>query len=284
MIAESSNHPISLFKFRAGTENDLDALHQDYIWFPSCADLNDPFEGMAFIDSANIDGTQQFRDKFNEKYKDKSERHYCDDHLNDKDFVLQWFDTYIGMWRQSTAIFSASKAYQYPPPNTEPEHVLGSMALWGHYADGLRGYCIEYNFQQLIKSLKSHSRDNNIGTADVDYSDSLRPVLSLKTYIEGFVSGDTKKSAMDIQKAFATKHNGTWGYEQETRIFTGKKGQYKIDSSCIKAVYLGEKMPDWKKRSIKACLDAKGAQIDLCEVIIDSSGRKYQLRIRNYSG
>ncbi|WP_299735476.1 hypothetical protein [uncultured Endozoicomonas sp.] len=168
MITESSNHPISLFKFRAGNENDLDALHQDYLWFPSYDELNDPFEGRAFIDSSCIDSSlyKAFREKWNETHKGTSERHACDNTLDDKAFALQWFNIYVGTWRQNTAIFSAAKAYQYPPPETEPEHVLGSMAFWGHYADGLRGYCIEYNFQQLLKSLERHRHNKNIGTAD----------------------------------------------------------------------------------------------------------------------
>lgn len=118
MSTENNNHPISLFKFRAGNENDLDALHQDYLWFTFCDDLNDPFEAMAFIDDANIDSIlyQQFRDTFNQKYKDTSERHRCDDYLDDKDFVLQWFNVFMKQWRENTAVFSASKDYQYPPP------------------------------------------------------------------------------------------------------------------------------------------------------------------------
>ncbi|WP_299735646.1 hypothetical protein, partial [uncultured Endozoicomonas sp.] len=122
-----------------------------------------------------------------------------------------------------------------------------------------------------------------IAAADAFYSDNLLPVLSLKTYIDGFISGNRENSVEDIQKTFATKSGG-WSYEQEARIFSTKKGWNNIDPDCIQAVYLGEKMPDWKKRAIKACLDAKGGQVDLCEVAIDTCGREYQLRIRNYSG
>ncbi|KEQ19353.1 DUF2971 domain-containing protein [Endozoicomonas numazuensis] len=287
MSTENSNQPISLFKFRAGNDNDLDALHQDYIWFPSCASLNDPFEGMAFIDSSNIDSRlyQKFRDKFNEKCKETSGRHRCDDHLDDKEFVHQWFKAYVEAWRQKTAIFSASKAYSVAGYRLTPEHVLGSMALWGHYADGLRGYCIEYNFEQLEKSLKDHNPERGIGSSGVEYSNTLRPILSLKTYIEDYVSGDRINTVTEIQKTFTTKHKSTWHHEQEARLFAaGKDGKCEFDSSCIRAVYLGEKMSDEKKRSIKACLDAKPVKIDLCEVSIDKLGREYQLRIGNYSG
>lgn len=163
-------------------------------------------------------------------------------------------------------------------------HVLGSMALWGHYADGLRGYCVEYDIKELFKVLESHNPDRRIGSSDVTYSDALRPILSLKTYIDGYISGDKNESNMEIQNAFATKHESTWHYEQESRFFTKEKGKHKIDSNCIRAVYFGKKMPECKKHRIKAFLDAKGLKTYLNEVSIDTSERNYQLRISTYSG
>ena len=284
MSTENNLHPISLFKFRSGSENDLDSLDQNYIWFPSCDDLNDPFEGMACIDDTNIESSlyHQFRRKFNENHKAASERHRCDDELDDKNFALKWFNAHVSTWRQKIAIFSASKDYQSPSPKTTHGHVLGSMKAWGHYADGLRGYCIEYNFQQLMESLNP-THPGEIGSSDVEYSEKLRPILSLKAYIEDYLSGDKKISINEIQKAFSTKHENTWMHEQETRLFSVKKGAHKINPSCIRAIYLGEKMPSWKKRSIKACLDAKGLGVDLLEVSIDAFGKEYQLRIRHYN-
>lgn len=155
------------------------------------------------------------------------------------------------------------------------------MKAWGHYADGLRGYCIEYDFQQLMKSLNLTYQ--GIGSSDIEYSEKLRPVLSLKTYIKDYLSDDRRASRSEMQNAFSTKDESTWEHEQETRIFSMQKGLHRIDPHCIRAIYLGEKMPSWKKRSIKACLNAKKLHIDLLEVSIDVFGKVYGLRIRDYS-
>ncbi|PSW41677.1 DUF2971 domain-containing protein [Photobacterium leiognathi] len=276
-----NKHPISLFKFRAGNENDLDSLHSDYLWFPYCADLNDPFEGLAYIDNSGISSHLygEFRKTHEARYKTKS----TFDGLNDQEFTLKWFDTYFDTWRKNTSVFSGSKNYQYPPP-PEQEHVLGSMALWGHYADGLRGYCIEYNFQQLIESLVENSHDEKIGSCDVHYSKAKRPTIDLKQHIDDFISGDKRASIQNIQQAFATKHEGTWLHEQEVRLFATKAGKFNFNPSCIKAVYIGEKMPIWKKKSIEACLKAKEEHIILHEVSIDPFSKNYQLRIKEYKG
>lgn len=284
MTTENSEHPISLFKFRAGNDNDLDSLRNDYLWFPSCDDLNDPFEGVAFIDYENVDGAlyQDFRKAFNLKYQDSSSRHACDNDLGDKDFAFQWFNTFIAQWRQNTAVFSGSKDYQFSSGRPETPHVLSSMSLWGHYANGLRGYCIEFDFPKLQKSLTFRSKDRSIGSSDVDYSDLLRPVISLKTYLEGFITGNLDKTRKEVQTAFSTKHTGTWDYEQEVRFFGVGKGQYHFDPGCIRAVYLGEKMPDKEKQAIRTCLQSKGTNIDIAEICIDVFDKNYQLRVRSY--
>ena len=250
------------------------------LWFPSCEDLNDPFEGMAYIDRSGVNPAlfQQYREKFNKRHQ--GEKH---PYLSDEELANGRFDFIRESFRNS-AIFSASKAYQYDPQGDNHDHVLGSMALWGHYADGLRGYCIEYNFHKIVQSLQTHNGDRslNIGTSDVAYSSEMLPVLSIKTYVEDYLSGDTERTFYELQTAFATKFEDVWSCEQEARIFAPKKGEYKINPECIKAVYLGEKMPDWKKQSIKACLEAKGLDICLREVCIDTSGKQYQLRITDY--
>ena len=153
MNTEISTPPISLFKFRAGNEDDLDSLHNDYLWFPACEDLNDPFEAMAFIDDEHVDAAmyKKFREGINQKYQDSSFRHARDNNLDDKAFVRKWVNNFIASWRQKTAVFSGSKDYQYSSGKHDNPHVLGSMALWGHYANGLRGYCIEFDFIELKK-------------------------------------------------------------------------------------------------------------------------------------
>ena len=284
MSTEKNTHPISLFKFRAGNDNDLDSLHNDYLWFPACEDLNDPFEGVAFIDCENVDGAlyREFRKAFSQKYQGSSSRNARDNYLDDKDFALQWFATVLDQWRKNTVVFSASKDYQFSSGRPNNEHVLGSMALWGHYANGLRGYCVEFDFQKLLESLGSQGKGLDIGSSDVSYSDFLRPVISLKAYLEGFIAKKQNKAMEEIQVAFSTQHAGTWAYEQEVRLFGQEKGQYHFDPDCIRAVYLGEKMPEEEKQTIKACLESKGTPIEIAEICIDVFDVNYQLRVRNY--
>ena len=284
MNTEIRKHPISLFKFRSGNEDDLDSLHNDYLWFPACEDLNDPFEAMAFIDDENVNAAmyKKVREEINQKYQDSSFRHARNNNLDDKVFVRNWVNNFIATWRQQTTVFSSSKGYQFSPDRPNEPHVLSSMALWGHYANGLRGYCIEFDFIELEKSLKSRNKGRNIGSSDVYYSDLSLPEISLKTCMEGFIDDNFDKTRDEVQKAFSTKHKGTWEYEQEVRLFGTEKGAYDFDASCIRAVYLGEKMPEWKKKAIKACLQSKESSINIAEICIDVFGKNYQLKVRDY--
>lgn len=77
-----------------------------------------------------------------------------------------------------------------------------SILMWGHYADCHRGYCAEYNVEDIL----SLCEEKNIIFFDVDYS---------KEMVKIGVSGDKKQQFIS---AFFVKYID-WQYEHEWRLF-----------------------------------------------------------------
>lgn len=275
-------HSTSLFKFRAGEEKDLEALEDNYLWFSACDNLNDPFEGLSFIDDSEIDDEiyHKFRKNLMKNSTKKNHTSSHNDYLSDQEFTKIWFEEFISQWITNTAIYSCSIDYPFLDRPTNMEHVLGSMGLWGHYANGLRGFCIEFNHEKLIKSLTKNS-STHIGSSIVNYSKKNRPTINLKTYLNDFITDDLTNTRAEYQTAYATKHEGTWEYEQECRFFSQTSGKHYFDPSCIRAVYIGEKMPTKEKIKIENCVRAKHEDIKIAYVSVDKLGKDYQLIVKS---
>lgn len=46
--------PQSLYRYRAATDNDLQSIYDDKIWFSTFKEFNDPFENHIYIDLESI--------------------------------------------------------------------------------------------------------------------------------------------------------------------------------------------------------------------------------------
>jgi len=104
-----------------------------------------------------------------------------------------------------------------------------SLLMWGHYASGHRGICVEYNISELI-------RTNNKTVIPVNYSNK-----------KPFLTGADSISVMRFfLQTIRTKHTD-WIYEDEWRCIQDKeacgenwtaKGAL-LDSSPPTAIYVG---------------------------------------------
>ena len=100
-----------------------------------------------------------------------------------------------------------------------------SILMWGHYGNGFKGICVEYDIpEKLYERL-----------IEVKYDDIPLTVNSdLLSVFEG------KHGIKDAKDIFSVKHSD-WAYEKEWRVVGGKNGIEKLPADSMKSVYFGVK-------------------------------------------
>ena len=243
-----------IFKFRAGNEYDLDALENDYLWFSKLSELNDPYEGYVRFSHDDVD--DHLRIKFLKSVFSKEPKegvtaeeevqkiYFESLHHSPNSFAeyvdkkcISLLQDYYKDHINNTFVFSASltkEIHKYPAP-------LNSMMMWSHYANGFRGYCLEYDFNKLVFSIREEN-GCDIGYSRVRYAlDGLLPVINLKTFIQDHNLED-RGSSLEILQALRTKEKG-WNYENEVRLISDSQGKMKIKDEAINCIYVTEKTP-----------------------------------------
>ena len=178
--------PNKIYKFchlSAGNDKDLDekklySLREEKIWMSDCSVLNDPFEGLFSFVSSEI---------FNEQ--NEQIKNIIQTHLNEQERYLQ-----------------ASFSYNYD-----------NILMWGHYANGCRGYCVEFTVNRKDFLFP------------VQYIDK-RPLLSSLTYgksdTEDLTIFQTNLYKCNLQDRFRYIHyiqsmkSKIWEYENEVRLIS----------------------------------------------------------------
>lgn len=174
-----------------------------------------------------------------------------------------------------------------------------NLLMWAHYADGLRGFCIEFD-RDLIIAEDADARVYQVLYAEApsvidaslmavlydqrDYNNDAYFDISTRAKYEGRdASGELSmyddgfKEASDrlreiYQKMLATKPL-SWSYEEEWRIIdfakrtnlSGVLMEYPVEA--IKSVVIGEKMPPENVEAVKALVKKKNNSILLKKAV-----------------
>lgn len=114
------NLPQYLYKYRSGSEWDLDALENDSVWMGSAIEMDDPLDSKLLL-------TDEFRKQIEyvvnnvEHFKKEKYRVYLNDNSVQKDCFL-----------------------------CSLSEISDSDDMWERYANNEQGFCIEYNTEELI--------------------------------------------------------------------------------------------------------------------------------------
>lgn len=279
-----------VFKFRDGNENDLDAFYENYMWFSNFSDLNDPYEGYASFSDEGLD--DDFREEFLAEIYAKNPqpntsakleaKTYRDNYENEtgtkfSEFVdskaIEVIESFYSEHKADCKILSLSVArdhHEYPIP-------LNNMLMWSHYANGFKGFCVEYDFDKLKSSIES---ENNIELASspVKYStDGNLPIIKMKTFMQSAID-DSRDASLEILEAF-TKKEQSWEYENEVRFISNLGGKLYYKPECINAIYISEKAPNWLKNNLLSNVALKQENIRI--IIVSLHPSKYQLGFSN---
>ena len=207
-----------VYKYRSGTNNDLKALEHNQFWSSSKEKLNDPCEGIT-----NTKKIKRFLNFIGEIVGAKTS--------DDFKLINENTDNVLSL-DDKTGIYSLSK--------TALEELLCA-----HYANGHKGFCIEYDLNYLLNS----DGEDHIHSYSVLYSKK-PPSISFLDIIKNRKSKMTKKLAFYKSKK--------WKYEKEHRISTSKVGLNSYNFKALKSIYFGYKIKDSDKNNILNLLKGRG--------------------------
>lgn len=301
-----SNLPKRLFRYRQFTENSLNALRNDEIWGSQVTKYNDPYEyipcydikkvnqflnrefdenvieqQLSILKAGNI--PQQFKSLFSEKTLHTLIENVAkiDDISTvskgmsaQKPFVIQYlqskFDAIIKDFFVGVA--EAEKKYNVACFSENNN----SSLMWGHYADGHKGFCLEYDFTENLTDCNQSCGNIRacskflleIPIAPICYSEHrLDATAGILSIIQQRLKNEIKLGMNDYFfdmllciKCFLTK-SSDWHYEREWRLFDYFSDEFKqyrpIMNKKAKAIYLGISMFQEHKQKLLSIAEEK---------------------------
>lgn len=238
----------SLYKYCSFNEYTEASLRENYIWMSKCSDFNDPFEFTLNSCLGFQDSEPNIRPLVSQVIKDMhSHEVYSNKKNRDKDLnklekmtikkVRKYVSTLKNMFsyvctetidkaKCDLRVFCASRTNDNP-------------LMWGHYGNGLRGLCIEYDTNYLSG-----------GLIEVKYT-SAPPVLKPAD----LSSPRNINSQLICQLLYGYKQE-CWSYEQEIRIalqvekLQNYSNKLQLPPNTIKSITIGSLMPEVEQQKV----------------------------------
>jgi hypothetical protein len=129
-------------------------------------------------------------------------------------------------------------------------HPLANPLMWSHYADGFKGFCVEYKLIPLIESL----REQSVRMSYVTYSYE-RPQINMIEFLRDFRNLDSNPRMYASTKFLATK-SVHWKYENELRFISMHicRASVLYSPHCISKVIVSELATDANINKLKSVL------------------------------
>jgi hypothetical protein len=228
-----TERPPRLYKYQPFKAYAIENLKSRAIWFSAPAAFNDPFDCAAVLPSTEITRGEGVRlaqelglppsfldsgepnERFLQMFEDSARK------------VLQE-QTTISRHERGVACFSEK---------------VDDLLMWSHYADGHRGFCLEYD-----------TRDPAFDyVRRVSYHDSV-PTLRMTDILL-----DNEIDVVDL--VILTKHTA-WSYEKEWRaIHREPNKRYGVGWENLTGIYFGAAMPDEHKEVLRLLLQGSPTKL-----------------------
>ena len=205
---------MKLYKYRADIYRDLLTLVNNQIYVPTVQNLNDPAETMV--------NDSKMYEVFNLIEKSGLPINIAKDN----------YAKIIAQARTKLGIFSLSKT-------------VFNELLWAYYTNGHKGFCIEYDFEQLQKSFPDGLLQS---TFEVQYNNDT-PEFSINSIIN-YLEND----AQFVKCIIATK-SMAWEREEEIRITLYSSGLFEISPESVTGIYFGLSNVGIRQRTYKKNLE-----------------------------
>ena len=295
-----SNIPSRLYRYRAVNEHTFDALRKDEIWGSSIFSFNDPFECMPHYDperAKELLKREMDIGRIAEKYRAYKngdsvpalQSIFSEEQLQwlfsvlPEDIQPEALENPFSLFRENALRLleccqdEFEKVFYRTLIDEQKQRSIAcftesndNSAMWGHYADSHRGFCIEYDFQKILTACSEKCADIQHCTslmmspaiapviyADVRYDASqiiLPLLLSRMADLAHTAIKPFYEDLLVIVKSLLTK-SSVWSYENEWRMISMLPDNTlfcRIYSLKPTAVYIGARTD--------LCLLAQGAQ------------------------
>ena len=210
--------PPKLYKYQPYSIQTLDNLKNRVIWFAKPATFNDPFDSSIVYKAAELT---------EDEWQALAERYLLKHPEDAKEFErLHMLDGKPDEWFRNIVVAGAVSGMNGARKGNQERGIAcfceqpDDMLMWGHYADGHRGLCLEFDTRCVI--FKSAWK--------VHYSEKY-PSMNIA---DAMIKGEIDALAMLTTKA------RQWEYEQEWRVLdlNGNK-QVQIDAAALTGIYFG---------------------------------------------
>ncbi|NJB72037.1 hypothetical protein GGR42_002528 [Saonia flava] len=212
-----------VYKYRGGSdkilERDIESLEQNSFWSSSIDKLNDPWETIVKSDKFN---TQSKSIGFFLNSKRKN-----------------------ALAKVEGALMNLLKTLKKAGIYSLAGNYLDEI-LWAHYGNGHKGFCIEYELNDLL----SNYSGSKLFSFPVKYSKK-PPEINF---------ADIPGNNESLIEKLASYKSLRWNYEEEYRVVTNFSGKYYYDYKALKAIYFGLRMEDKFKDSIMKKLKGRGVK------------------------
>lgn len=338
------NIPQKLYRYRSCTDYNIHSLENDEIWGSSLLNLNDSFEGIPSFDLEKVN--QDINSSLTKKginnciesiskfgYPDRYEKMLPEEkrkifienlkeNLENKELATEKLynffssneinfinnlnnelvnlikDIYINidLYRSFKKIACFSTDYK-------------SSLMWGHYADGNKGFVIEYNLSELIKKCSMKCKKENLKKCDsLGLNYLLVPVIYRKNSYDGtdfliqnimynflsiiFNSNNSNKQIkyFDTDTLFYLKlilnKSEAWSYEKEWRLVANLQSKTEqFTPECIlkcrpKKIFLGARMKEENRKKIIEICKRKNIEYD--EMLVNYLSNDYSIEAKSY--
>lgn len=281
-----ANIPSKLYRYRNVNAHTLDAFKKDEIWGSSVYTFNDPFECMPHCDPNRAKdilkmelNIEQIAEKFRayQRGDDQTLQAVFSSEQLQQIFANLPPNIHPNTIKKPFSLFCESVLRLFESCQNEFERIFYSAiideqirrsiacftesndysAMWGHYADSHRGFCLEYDFRSCIASCSENCADIQSCTnlmmvpaiapvvyADVRYDATYIVLPLLLSRLADIAHIEIKpiyEDLMAIVKSLLTK-SMDWSYEKEWRMFSAFSDNapfhsiYRLRST---AVYIG---------------------------------------------
>lgn len=234
-----------VFKYRGGSKDivrrDLRTLFRNQIYASPAESLNDLFEAQVKIHGGTFRVghilSRVGLTSYNSKMAEADERFLAE---------TEAFARQVRSW----GVYSLSQS-------------ATDELLWAYYADSHRGFCLEYELDELLAyKLQGQSRTT------VDYQDDV-PTITLNDLIA------TKNLVDVLTRKFIGTKSRRWKHEGEVRVVTGQPGLFEYDFRALKAVYFGARSTPHLRRRLMRAMAGRGLKY----FEVSPSGHTYKLKV-----
>lgn len=274
-----------MYKYFTFDKYSLDNLRKKQLWCNHYEAFNDPFECWC-IEKIGIPDPIKEWDRFDQVAKTWG---FASGHDVSKEDLFEYCSEFVHQYsmRVSRYVDSARiTCFSQRPDN---------LLMWSHYANGLRGFCVEFEKNILLDNAQKYAEVHK-----VEYS-KVPPVIDTMVYevaknqvwyneiaIEETEIKDLNKTEAkqwipqyqtarkEAQKLLYQLYKNmlcykpfNWEYEEETRLILhsdldNRFGEpYPYHKEAIKAIIIGEKASDSNVDNIKAIISFLGLDIPI---------------------